>query len=235
MHRSSPCAIVARFNPYDRKSPSTFISLKYDKLVHSTFNQAKFTLIPDLPIYYQPRGKLSSQKCSTIITHTSRWLETDLFELFSTLKWLSLYLQGSELSSQQQAEVVKSGSNHQRLLPSGRLGDQDYPLATSIKEVKCCSGSIYRSKFYKLQQLKNFLSARWQDKTHPGFSDRFAPCPSCGRFSAFGTGSTQRRLSTSTATATSEKPSTCPASRSETWVTKEFCEMVASEGKLTNT
>ena len=115
MHRSSPCAIVARFKPFDRKSPSTFISLKYDKLVHSTFNQAKFTLIADLPIYYQPRGKLSSQKCSTIITHTSRWLETDLFELFSTLKWLSLYLQGSELSSQQQAEVAKSGSNHQRL------------------------------------------------------------------------------------------------------------------------
>lgn len=106
MHRSSPCAIVARFNPYDRKSPSTFISLKYDKLVHSTFNQAKFTLIADLPIYYQPRGKLSSQKCSTIITHTSRWLETDLFELFSTLKWLSLYLQGSELSWLKPPKVV---------------------------------------------------------------------------------------------------------------------------------
>ena len=68
-------------------------------------------------------------KCCTEIIHPLRWLETELLEKSFSF---SLSLQGSELGSQQQDDVAKSGSNPLMVLPSGRLGEQACPLATSI-------------------------------------------------------------------------------------------------------
>ena len=71
------------------------------------------------------------------------------------LEQLSFNLQRSQLSSEQQANFAKSGSNQLMMLPAGMLEDQAWTLATIIKS-KC---KILLSTIFELEKVgtKNWL------------------------------------------------------------------------------